>query len=53
MSAAAAAYYVHAWVQAIGLTLATWLVIELAYNTYLFCRRGMDRVRRLNEREGK
>ena len=45
------AYYVHAWVQTIALTLATWLSIELIYNAYLFYRRGMERVRRLEDRE--
>ena len=50
---AEAAYYVHEWVRIISLTVAVWLVVEAVAWAVGFCRRGMERVRRLNEREGK
>jgi hypothetical protein len=45
--------YLHGWIQSIELVLFVWLVVWASSHAVDFCRAGMERVRRLEEREGK
>jgi hypothetical protein len=45
--------YLHGWIQAIELTLFVWLVVWAGSHAVDFCRAGMERVRKMEEREGK
>lgn len=45
--------YLHGWIQAIELILVIWFIAWASTSAVDFCRAGMERVRRLNEREGK
>jgi hypothetical protein len=53
MSYEAFLYYAHGWIQAVELLLVIWLVAWAGSRVVDFCRAGMERVRRLDEREGK
>ena len=53
MSYDAFLYYAHNWVQAIALVLFVWFVVWAVSWAVDFCRAGMERVRRYEEREGK
>jgi hypothetical protein len=46
-------YYLHGWIQAIELLLVIWFVVWAGSHALDFYRAGMERVRRLEEREGK
>lgn len=46
-------YYAHNWAQAIGLVLFVWFVVWAGSHALDFCRGGLERVRRLDEREGE
>jgi len=45
--------YLHSWIQAIELVLFVWFVVWAGSHAFDFCRAGMERVRKLNEREGE
>lgn len=45
--------YLHGWIQSIELLLFVWFVVWTASKILDFCRAGMERVRRMEEREGK
>ena len=45
--------YLHGWIQAIELVLFVWLIAWAGSRVVDFCRAGMERVRRYEEREGK
>ena len=45
--------YLHGWVQAIELILVIWFIAWASTSAVDFYRAGMERVRKLNEREGK
>jgi hypothetical protein len=44
--------YLHGWAQAIELALFIWFIAWASTSALDFYRAGMERVRRLNEREG-
>jgi len=46
-------YYAHQWAQLIELALFIWFVAWAGSHAVDFYRAGMERVRRLEEREGK
>ena len=43
--------YLQGWIQAIELVLFVWFVVWAGSHAVDFCRAGMERVRKLNERE--
>jgi hypothetical protein len=45
--------YLHSWIQSIQLVLFVWFVAWAGSHAVDFCRAGMERVRRLEEREGE
>jgi hypothetical protein len=45
--------YLHSWIQAIELLLFVWFVVWAGSHAVDFCRAGMERVRKMEEREGK
>jgi hypothetical protein len=45
--------YLHGWIQAIEFLLFIWFVVWAGSKILDFCRAGMERVRRLEEREGE
>jgi len=45
--------YLHGWIQAIELLLVIWFIAWASTSAVEFYRAGMERVRKLNEREGK
>jgi hypothetical protein len=45
--------YLHGWIQAIELLLFIWFTVWAVSHAVDFCRAGMERVRRLEEREGE
>lgn len=53
MSYDAFLYYAHNWAQAIELVVAVWLTAWAVSHAVDFYRAGMERVRRMEEREGK
>jgi hypothetical protein len=44
--------YLHGWIQSIELVLFVWFVVWAGNYAVDFCRAGMERVRRYEEREG-
>jgi hypothetical protein len=46
-------YYTHSWIQAIQFLLFLWFTAWAVSHAVDFCRAGMERVRRLEEREGE
>jgi hypothetical protein len=46
-------YYTHSWIQAIQFLLFLWFIVWGVSKILEFCRAGMERVRRLEEREGE
>jgi hypothetical protein len=45
--------YLHSWIQAIELVLFVWIVVWAGSHAVDFYRAGMERVRKMEEREGK
>jgi len=45
--------YLHGWIQAIELLLFVWFVVWAGSHLLDFYRAGMERVRKMEEREGK
>jgi hypothetical protein len=45
--------YLHGWIQAIELVLFVWIVVWAGSHAVDFYRAGMERVRKMEEREGK
>lgn len=45
--------YLHGWIQAIELLLFIWFIVWASTSAVDFYRAGMERVRKLEEREGK
>jgi hypothetical protein len=45
--------YLHGWIQSIELVLFVWLVVWAGSHAVDFCRAGIERVRKMEEREGK
>jgi hypothetical protein len=45
--------YLHGWIQSIELALFIWFVAWASTSAVDFYRAGMERVRRMEEREGK
>lgn len=45
--------YLHGWIQSIELLLFVWFVVWAGSHAVDFYRAGMERVRKMEEREGK
>lgn len=46
-------FYAHGWIQATQLVLFAWFVVWAGSHAVDFYRAGMERVRKMEEREGK